>query len=123
LNGDYSNTFFLLECSQFKRNRRNISHFAEKKRPWNQALKPVSFELLTRINYFYLIAHNSKETGEIFRREKAPVESGLKNCNFGSLEDELIRDRVVYGIKSERVRERLLLERELTLDKALKYVK
>jgi hypothetical protein len=42
-----------------------------------------------------------------------------KNCNFGSLEDELIRDRVVYGIKSERVRERLLRERELTLDKAL----
>jgi hypothetical protein len=33
----------------------------------------------TRINYFYLIAHNSKETGEIFRREKAPVESGLSN--------------------------------------------
>jgi hypothetical protein len=27
----------------------------------------------TRINYFYLIAHNSKET-----REKAPMESGLK---------------------------------------------
>jgi hypothetical protein len=26
-----------LDCSQFKRNRRNISHFAEKKRPWNQA--------------------------------------------------------------------------------------
>ncbi|CAB4039108.1 Hypothetical predicted protein, partial [Paramuricea clavata] len=42
-----------------------------------------------------------------------------KNCNFGSLENELIRDRVVYGIKSERVRERLLRERELTLDKAL----
>ncbi|CAB4036530.1 uncharacterized protein K02A2.6-like [Paramuricea clavata] len=42
-----------------------------------------------------------------------------KNCNFGSLEDELIRDRVVYGIKSERVRERLLRERKLTLDKAL----
>ncbi|CAB3978506.1 Hypothetical predicted protein [Paramuricea clavata] len=42
-----------------------------------------------------------------------------KNCNFGSLEDELIWDRVVYGIKSERVRERLLRERELTLDKAL----
>ena len=34
----YSNKLFLLECSQFKRNRRNISHFAEKKRPWNQAL-------------------------------------------------------------------------------------
>ncbi|CAB4006143.1 Hypothetical predicted protein [Paramuricea clavata] len=43
-----------------------------------------------------------------------------KNFNFGSLEDELIKDRVVHGIKSERVRERLLRERELTLDKALK---
>ena len=39
LNCDYSNKLFLLDCSQFKRNRRNISHFAEKKRPWNQALK------------------------------------------------------------------------------------
>ena len=38
LNCDYSNKLFLLECSQFKRNRRNISHFAEKKRSWNQAL-------------------------------------------------------------------------------------
>jgi hypothetical protein len=38
LNCDHSNKLFLLDCSQFKRNRRNISHFAEKKRPWNQAL-------------------------------------------------------------------------------------
>jgi hypothetical protein len=30
LNCDYSNKLFPLECSQFKRNRRNISHFAEK---------------------------------------------------------------------------------------------
>ena len=28
-----------LDCSQFKRNRRNNSHFAEKKRSWNHALK------------------------------------------------------------------------------------
>ena len=39
LNFDYSNKLFLLDCSQFKRNRRNISHFAEKKRPWNQAFR------------------------------------------------------------------------------------
>jgi hypothetical protein len=37
LNCDHSNKLFLLDCSQFKRNRRNISHFAGKKRPWNQA--------------------------------------------------------------------------------------
>ena len=44
-----------------------------------------------------------------------------KNCNFGSLEDELIRDRLVYGTNSERIKERLLCgEEELTLVKALK---
>jgi hypothetical protein len=42
-----------------------------------------------------------------------------KNCSFGSLEDKLIRGRVVYRIKSERVREWLLRERDLMLDKAL----
>ena len=35
------------------------------------------------------------------------------------LEDELIRDRVVYVTNSERVKERLLREEDLTLDKAL----
>ena len=38
----------------------------------------------------------------------------------GPLEDELIRDRVVYVTNSERVKERLLREEDLTLDKALK---
>jgi hypothetical protein len=28
-----------------------------------------------------------------------------KNCNFGSLEDELIRDCLVYGTNSERIKE------------------
>ena len=42
-----------------------------------------------------------------------------KNCNFGALKDELIRDCVVYGINSERVKERLLREENLTLEKAL----
>ena len=35
------------------------------------------------------------------------------------LEDELIRDRVVCGILSERVQQRLLREQDLTLDKAM----
>ena len=42
-----------------------------------------------------------------------------KNCEFGILESELIRDRVVYGIMSERVKERLLREQDLRLDRVL----
>ena len=41
------------------------------------------------------------------------------NCAFGTLEEELIRDRVFCGVASEKVKERLLRERDLTLDKAM----
>ena len=41
------------------------------------------------------------------------------NCEFGSLRDELIRDRLVVGIRSDSVRSRLLREAELTLQKAI----
>ena len=42
-----------------------------------------------------------------------------RNCAFGTLEEELIRDRIVCGVISEKVKERLLRERDLTLDKAI----
>jgi hypothetical protein len=51
LNCDHSNKLFLLDCSQFKRNMRNISHFAEKKRPWNQALMRYACVLPFYISY------------------------------------------------------------------------
>jgi hypothetical protein len=42
LNCKQSSRNNLFEWSQFKRNRRNNSHFAKKKRSWNQALRPLS---------------------------------------------------------------------------------
>ena len=41
-----------------------------------------------------------------------------KNCGFGNLEDQLIRDRIVCGTCSEDVRQRLLRVDDLTLEKA-----
>ena len=38
-----------------------------------------------------------------------------KSCNFGTLEESLIRDRIVVGIKENSVRKRLLQETKLTL--------
>ncbi|CAC5409350.1 unnamed protein product [Mytilus coruscus] len=42
-----------------------------------------------------------------------------KNCEFEHLKDGLIRDRIVCGTNSTRVKERLLREDGLTLDKAV----
>ena len=42
-----------------------------------------------------------------------------KNCSFGDLENQLVRDRLVCGTNSEEVRQRLLSVEDLTLDKAI----
>lgn len=41
-----------------------------------------------------------------------------KSCEFGQLQESLIRDRVVCGISSDAMRERLLREVDLTLERA-----
>lgn len=41
-------------------------------------------------------------------------------CNFGQLKDSLIKDRIVCGTNNSALRERLLREENLTLDKCLK---
>ena len=42
-----------------------------------------------------------------------------QTCEFITLRDSLIKDRIVLGIISQRVRERLLHEDDLTLQKAM----
>ena len=41
------------------------------------------------------------------------------NCEFQDLKNSLIRDRIVFGVTDDHVRERLLRVPDLTLDKAL----
>jgi len=42
-----------------------------------------------------------------------------RHCNFGALKDELIRDRIVCGVRDNSMRKKLLQVPELTLDKCL----
>ena len=44
-------------------------------------------------------------------------------CVFGELHDELIRDRIVVGIRDKNFSERLQLESDLTLSKAINTVR
>ena len=43
----------------------------------------------------------------------------LQACNFGPLANSLIRDRLICGILDKHLRERMLHNEELTLDKAV----
>ena len=44
-------------------------------------------------------------------------------CGFGALRESLVRDRLILGVKDDRVREKLLGKRDLNLDKAIETIK
>lgn len=46
-----------------------------------------------------------------------------RGCNFGTGEDDLIRDKVVFSIKDQRIKERLLREADLSLGRCLDLIR
>ena len=51
------------------------------------------------------------------------LHSLARNCNFGALTEELIRDRTVIGITNKALSRTLQLDPELTLEKVTKRVR
>lgn len=47
------------------------------------------------------------------------LQRSAANCEFGALKEQLIKDRIVCGIRDSKVRDRLLRERYLNLTKAI----
>ncbi|CAB3984465.1 Hypothetical predicted protein [Paramuricea clavata] len=47
----------------------------------------------------------------------------VEHCNFGVLCEELIRDRIVVGIRDKALSEKLQLEADLTLEKAVNFAR
>ena len=50
------------------------------------------------------------------------LHSLARNCNFGALSEELIRDRIVIGITDKALSRRLQFNPALTLEKVTKIV-
>ena len=46
-----------------------------------------------------------------------------ESCGFGALRESLVRDRLILGVKDDRVREKLLGKRDLDLNKAIETIK
>ena len=60
---------------------------------------------------------------EDFDRFVTRIKNQAASCEFGDLKDQLIRDRVVVGIKNKSVQERMLREKDLDLNKAITIAK
>ncbi|XP_075157939.1 uncharacterized protein LOC142231205 [Haematobia irritans] len=58
--------------------------------------------------------------GETFEEYFTKIKNQAKKCEFGQIEDSLLRDKIVVGIGNDSVREKLLSEDDIDLAKAIK---
>lgn len=59
----------------------------------------------------------NQEEGEIFDDFLTRIKAQSAKCEFGALHDSLLMGKIVIGIQSETVREQLLAQDDLTLDR------
>src|SRR5277367_1711842 len=60
-----------------------------------------------------------QEEGEPVERFITSLHTLAKPCNYGALKDELIRDRIIVGIRDYRLSESLQADADITLDKVI----
>ncbi|XP_060810750.1 uncharacterized protein K02A2.6-like [Amyelois transitella] len=68
----------------------------------------------------YKFFTRNQEDGESIQQYVTALRLLSKDCEFSSLEDDLIKDRIVCGIRNSTLRDRLLRSEDLNLDKAMK---
>ncbi|XP_075733513.1 uncharacterized protein LOC142775690 isoform X1 [Rhipicephalus microplus] len=66
----------------------------------------------------YVFRKRVQSQGEPFEHFLRDLKKQARACNFGTLLDSMVRDQIVYGTNDDRVREKLLRDCELTLQKA-----
>ena len=88
----------------------------------------MTFETYFRVkrNVIYERARfNSRNQleGEPVEQYVLSLHSLARNCEYGTLQEELIRDRIVIGIRDKALSRRLQLDADLTLEKAMRLVR
>ncbi|CAI6376903.1 unnamed protein product [Macrosiphum euphorbiae] len=64
-----------------------------------------------------------QKVGETFGEYLSALRKLSENCNFGTMKDRLIRDRVVAGIVDKKLQEKFLSETDLTLERVIDLTK
>lgn len=64
-----------------------------------------------------------QQEGETFTAYVTAARLQANRCNYGPLTEELLRDRIIVGVKNDYVREKLLTDPAITLEKAINLCK
>lgn len=67
----------------------------------------------------YIFHQRVQHAGENFDEFLSDLRKFARSCSFGELEDSLIRDRIIIGIRDEPTRRRLLQIKKLSLTDAI----
>uniref|UniRef100_A0A1A8BW73 Zgc:165409 n=1 Tax=Nothobranchius kadleci TaxID=1051664 RepID=A0A1A8BW73_NOTKA len=67
----------------------------------------------------YKFDSRSRKPDETVMEYVAELRRLAQDCNYGNTLQQMLRDRIVCGIKDDRIQRRLLSEVDLTFDKAL----
>ena len=67
----------------------------------------------------YVFHQRVQQSGECFDNFLADLRKVARTCQFEQLEDSLIHDRIVIGIRDEPTRCRLLQQKKLSLSHAI----
>ena len=81
--------------------------------------KPQKNVIYERFNFHT----TSQEPDESFDAFLNKLRKRAATCNFGAMTDEMIRDRIVIGVKNTSLTERMLRMKDLNLDKAIEVSK
>ena len=67
----------------------------------------------------YRFNNRNEDAGESIDTYGSNLRSLTDTCNFGTLKEEMIRDRIVCGVRDSSLRKKLLQVPELTLEKCI----
>ena len=67
----------------------------------------------------YRFNNRNQDAGESIDTYASNLRSLSDTCDFGALKDEMIRDRIVCGVRDSSLRKKLLQVPELTLEKCI----
>ena len=94
----------------------------EDKKDWRTVLKkfreyckPLKNTVFERYKFW----SRDQAQGETVDQLLKDLKIRAGSCEFGDQADKMVRDKLVFGVGDERVKERLLRESELTLTKAV----
>ena len=90
---------------------------------YDVVLKKFEDHFIVKRNLIYERSRfNSRqqEEGEAVDDFITSLYSLSEHCNYGNLKDELIRDRIVVGVRNRQLAEKMQLDDSLTLEKAIK---